>query len=415
MLCKKLHFKPIGHPLRTWNPLHYYTEKNLYKGIALYREMSDPHDMTSPSEYGLPEFEDLQTSTRTFMVYSNIEFDLKTIFECASTTPIEVPLTKRKKNIDRRKLKAPSGSIISLQKEHFIRGIDTRRVKKHWCTSCRLTTEKGGKEVDVNTVVEELKPLDDKDLFQINYFCTNCERYYTSQELGKIPHFLNQVTVVISVGDTLLNVMIFRGNFKIAGCKQDDDAYRVTRILWERFIQPEPKAWSIKEGKNVRFIFRKVMRNVGFNLGFSIDLNRLNTLMNDDKYRDYVDVAQRETTGHPNVNISMYSKRPEDFTYDTLVYKHPNLKNRPIQEQIVENPYEKKEKKTHTTFIVFSSSQIILSGRYPGEMKRLYNLFITEVMKHRDELQERLRKPDSDLLAFIGGMEGSSRSARGKK
>jgi len=381
--------------------------------------MSSKEKISSPTTYGLPEFEELKISTRTFMVYANMEFNLGAIFRHAKITPIEIPLTKRKKNIDRKKLKASRGSIVSMQylppsgNEGYIRGIDTRKIKKHWCTSCRLTVvDDSGKTTKILTVVEEVKKCIDPeitkhdDLYKIHYFCRNCSHYYTPKDLNKIPHFLNQVTIVLSIGDILLNIMNFRNSLKIAGCKQDEDAYAGTKILWENFYQSQPTIWTIMNGDvNANFIIRRVMCNVGFNLGFSIDLNKLNTLMNKEEYNNIVDVSQRETTGHPNVNISMHSNKPEDFLYDMIVYKEKG--NVSTVEQVKDNPYEKKkETKSRTTFIVFSSSQIILSGRYTKEMKTLYNFFINEVLKNKNNLQEKLRSPDNDILSFLGKMEG---------
>lgn len=366
--------------------------------------------MATPSTYGLKEFEDLSTSTRTFMVYTSLDFDLQAIFDKTPTTTIDVPLTKRKKHIDRKKLTAPLGAIVSLQKSIYIRGLDTRKVKKHWCTSCRLTTEKGEDKVKQNTVIEELKLEEDtEDVYKIHYYCTNCQHYYTSKELGEISYFLNQVTVTISVGDVLLNVMIFKDCFKIAGCKRDEDSVTVTKILWEEFFRRSPSMWKLKSGEqDVKFIFRRVMRNVGFNLGFAIDLNKLNTLMNKEEYAHYVDVSQRETTGHPNVNISMFSQKPDDYSYDMLVYKKGKFLKEGVMTTTPTNPYEKKkEKKTHTTFIVFSSSQIILSGRYQKEMKNLYNFFVNEVMSNKEYLQETLRVVGTKKMSFLGRMEVS--------
>ena len=376
-------------------------------------------EYSSPTKYGLEEFENLKTSTRTFMVYANMEFNLSEIFKHAEITEIEVPLTKRKKNIDKKKLKAPKGTIISMQWTDYIRGIDTRKSRKHWCENCRLITQNGDKEVKILTVVEEVKPEDDptityhSDLKKIHYFCTSCSRYYTAKELGKISHFLNQVTIVISIGDVLLNIMNFRNSLKIAGCKRDEDAYECTKILWENFYQKEAKIWTmIQEGdEHSKFVLRRVMRNVGFNLGFPIDLNKLNTLMNEERYNKYVDVSQRETTGHPNVNISMFSRRPVDFAYDVIVYSGNKIVHH--METMKENPYEKKkETKAHTTFIVFSSSQIILSGRYMAEMKTLYNFFINEVMSNKQNLEENLRKPGNDILSFLSSMEGGMKTIK---
>lgn len=356
------------------------------------------------ARYGVPEFEDLQTSTKTIMAYSNVTFNLAKIFRSVYITPVEVPLTKKKKNVDKKRLSAPYGAVISVQKGIQFRGIDLRKSKKHWCASnCRQMVQKGKKKVRVNTVIEEPSLKEGSDIYENKYYCTSCNKYYSLRQLGIITNFLNQVTIVLSVGDVLLNVMIFKNNFKIAGCKNDDDAVEAVMILWQDYIRPIPKGWNIEEqfkDEDPRFVFRLVMRNVDFHLGFFIDRRALNKFMNSEKYSDYVFMSQCETTGHTNVNIKMYCHKPEGYKYDCLVFPEDED---PYFDELDKNPYKPKKpkKKRYTTFIVFSSSEIILSGRYDEDMKRNYEFFVTVIMENRKQIEENIKEPEMDLLTFL--------------
>lgn len=355
---------------------------------------------TIASRYGLPEFSELKTSTRTIMVYSNMTFDLKTIFENIPITHVEVPLTKKKKYAEKKKLRAPKGAIVSTQRSNFIRGIDLRKAKKHWCTECQKKEKKGNREVKVNTIVEELVELDN-DTREIRYYCTECERYYELRNLRKITSFLNQITIVISLGDINLNVMMFKDNFKMAGCKNDEDAIEAMRILWENVIRDIPNAFTFKEGETVpRFAFRLVMRNVDFKLGFYIDRKKLNSLMNDKKYSDKVFLSQCETTGHTNVNIKMYSHRPKTHMFKCMTY---TSKAAPDFEYLQDIPFKtnKPKPEKHNTFIVFGSSETILSGRYGENMKEAYEFFIDVVMSNKDMIEEKLVRPDTNLIKHL--------------
>ena len=44
------------------------------------------------------------------------------------------------------------------------------------------------------------------------------------------------------------------------------------------------------------------------------------------------------------------------------------------------------------TFIVFSSSQTILSGKYDANVKEQYQFFIDTLLKYKDRIQERLEE-----------------------
>ena len=358
-------------------------------------------------KYGVPEYEDLKTSTRTVMVYCNLSFDLKKIFESVKVTDIEAPLTKKKKNVDKKRLQAPYGSVISLQRENQIRGIDLRKAKKHWCPACQVIVVKEEREIKVNTVEERLRTIPKTDIKEIQYFFTKCETYFTLRQLKKIINFLNQITIVLSIEGIILNIMLFKNNFKIAGCKDDDDAVESTMILWQNYISPS-KGWAISpafiQEKHPRFIFCLVMRNVDFRLGFFIDRKELNRLMNDQKYADKIFMSQHESTAHTNVNIKMYAKKPKDYMHDCLVMPE---NDDPYFIKLRHNHYRptKKKKPKYTTAIVFSSSEIILSGRYEQTMKKSYEFFVKTAVSNRGIIEEKLKSPDNNLMDHLNKVE----------
>ena len=358
------------------------------------------------SKYGLKEIKDLSTSTSTIMIYSNMFFNLDLLFEKIKLTKIETPLTKKQKNVDKDKLRAPYGAIISVQSKNQIRGVNIKKKKKHWCTVCQPIEMRNDKEHKILTITEHFETILDKKgnvdrLIGILY-CSKCQKYYKPEEQKKINHFLNQVTIVMSLNkenQPLLNIMLFKSSFKIAGCKNKEDAMEAIMILWQDYIVNIPNSWNFVTGaKNPRFIFETVMRNVGFKLGFPIERPALNTLMNKKKYRDRVFMSQYETSAHTNVNIKMFSEKPKDFKYECLIIPL-DTSRKPFFTHLDRIPYkiEKKEKKIqgkYNIFIVFSSSETILSGRYDEQMEEMYNFFIETAFKNKDLIQEQLTEPD---------------------
>jgi hypothetical protein len=126
-------------------------------------------------------------------------------------------------------------------------------------------------------------------------------------------------------------------------------------------------------------------------------------------------MSQCETTGHANVNIKMYTKKPEGYMYNCLVYPLEGS-TPPHFIRLPHNPYKpakKPTKKKYTTFIVFSSSEIILTGRYKIDMRKSYYFFIQQVFQHRREIEEKISAPKLDLISFLKG-EGEKISSSRK-
>lgn len=357
-------------------------------------------------------FDNLSTSTMTVMIYSNLEFDLDVIFKTMPITDISVPLTKKQKNVDKKKIQAPPDSIITVQTTTKIRGVDLRKKKKRWCTICQPRKVTDTKETNILTITEALSREPNTDIDHIVYYCSRCQKNYKPQEIKKISYFLNQLTIVLSIGkQPLLNIMLFKDNFKIAGCKNLDDAAEAVLTLWDVYFSSNPSSWKLKKGQtDPGFIFETVMRNVDFKLGFPIERSSLNMLMNNEEYSHNIFMSQYESTGHTNVNIKMFSKRPPGFTYKCLKVPkdgEPYFKNVPINVFKSKKKREKDEKKdSYITFIVFSSSEIILSGKYNENMKNMYDFFLGIVSEHRNVIEEKLLAPSSKEIAKIKARAG---------
>lgn len=296
------------------------------------------------------KFDTLTSSTQTVMVYTNIEFNLPKIFEQFKIYELtDIPLTKKRAHIDKKKIDAPLGSVVSLQYNGNVRGPDMRK-KRPRCTT------------------------------------------------STINHFLNQVTIEIAVREkregrsSILNVMIFRDNFKIAGCRTFDDVSAVIKYLWGNHLKIFPETWKRKNNdcEEIHFLTDIVMRNVGFNLGFFIDREKLNILMNAPEFNKIVSKSQYEPTGQTNVNIQLFADTSRG---EYVVFKYLPDSLTPIRDTWETNPYRstiKAKKKPFVTLIVFSSSEIILSGSSTYAMRRAYDFFSELMLKKQDELEEIL-------------------------
>ena len=316
-----------------------------------------------------PDFENLKISTQVVMIYTNMLFDRQAIFNELPYHVIKDPsLTKKYKNIDKKKLEAPYGSIVSIQNGNEVRGLDMRNKKK--------------KAVPKNPIAKKTHSK-------------------------KIDYFLNEITIVLYLSDnTSVNIMIFKGKFKIAGCRSDDDAFESIMILWE-YISKIKNAYTIvdKTYKDPAFLAEVVMKNVGFRLGFQIDRYSFNVLMNNPKYSNIVYLSQYEPTGHPNVNIKMFGETPKNLSYNVLIIPAKKDSYFDLVDNNMFRQNKKKEKEKYTTAIAFSSGEIILTGRYDEKMKKAYNFLIKKVYAHKEEIEIKLEQSQkyeiSDLIDQI--------------
>ena len=177
-------------------------------------------------------FDDLNNSTITIMVYSNVTFDLMKVFSYIPTTHINPHLRRKKTIIDKKKLKAPYGSVISLQYGDYIRGIRLSKEKKYWCPTCQIEKE-GKKILTVKEVVRKISnekglPSNTQKIF---FICSECKREFKIRQLRGIISFLNQVTIVLFIGHKIINMMMLKDSFKLSGNKTYDDAVEAIMIL----------------------------------------------------------------------------------------------------------------------------------------------------------------------------------------
>ena len=239
-------------------------------------------------------------------------------------------MTKKKKRIDKKKLKSAYGSVISLQYGVYICGIRLSKEKRYWCPVCQI--ENGKKILTVKEVVRKIsedecteKGLPSKTQ-KIYFVCSECERKFEIHQLRRIVPFLNQMTIVLSIGHIIINVMMFKNSFKLAGNKTYDDAVEAVMMLWENYINPIPNAWSLHD-IDAHFMFDVVMRNVNFNIRFTIDKISLNRLMNRDEYRNHVYLSKYESTSDTHVNIKMLAEKPDNLEYNVLVYERGGIED----------------------------------------------------------------------------------------
>jgi TATA-box binding protein (TBP) (component of TFIID and TFIIIB) len=295
------------------------------------------------------KFEDIPVSTKTFIVMTNITIDIEKLFNFLPVTEYILVQKKRgrKKKVEtidpNKDIK--EGSIVTLEYGSRLRGICLKKKKK-----------KEGKSTD---------------------------------------YFRNSVTVVMIEDGKKINFKISRnGKFQMTGCKYDSHAEQCVKHIWE-YIKEEKDIYNMFEGSVFRAIFIPAMRNIDFNLGFTLDREKIDEYFN--KHTEYYSLLET-SIGYTGVNIKIPITKPiTELKIKSLKYKEDDWslpKFIPYQKYLdTLKPKEiqkKLDKERYNTFLVFHSGKVIMSSMCEDFARDTYYEFIEIIRKNYRKFQERL-------------------------
>ena len=294
----------------------------------------------------MPDFDTIPVSTKTVIAQTNAKYTIQKLFDSLPVTHYEIIPKKRgrkKQNlvVDPNKDLA-SGSIITLKYFENIRGVN-------------------------------LKPKKKKSKF-----------------------FRNALSVVMKVDDKLVNFKLSKnGKFQMTGIKEDRHAVNCVKCLWKHILDLDDHTLYSISGDKLSVIFRTVMTNIDFSLGFLVNRENLDSYFN----RITAFNSLLETSfGYTGVNI----KFPNDsILYESLDNYTMDVKKREwVKSQILYKDYlngfsiaernKTLNKKRFHTFLVFHSGNVIMSGTIRQFMKGPYYKFLEIIKECKDEIEEKL-------------------------
>ena len=339
-------------------------------------------EVKTGSDLVFPKFDDIKVSTKTFIVVTNITLDIDKLFDFLPITDyILVPKRRgrKKKNEPADPNKdLQSGSIITLEYQSNIRGVDLKKKKK-------------------------------KD----------------KKKRGN--YFRNSVTIVMIMDDKKINYKVSRnGKFQMTGCKYSSHAERCIQWFWNyikdskdvyQFTEVEPKkderAESVSDNESasdsesdeepdekkqsLKAIFIPAMRNIDFGLNFFVDREKLDEYFN--TCTDYHSLLET-SFGYTGVNIKLPVEKPiNDLQLKQLEcvngkWKDPVLV--PYDDYLAmltpKDVAKKLKKVRYNTFLVFHSGKIIMSGMEATFMRDVYYEFLDIIKECYDIIEERLEE-----------------------
>ena len=333
-----------------------------------------------------PDFDKIKVSTKTFIVVTNMTLDIDKLFNYLPITYYTVVPKRRgrkKKNepVDPNK-DIPSGSIITLEYQNKIRGVDLKKKKK--------------------------KNKDKKK--RGNYF-------------------RNSVTIVMIMGEKKINFKVSRnGKFQMTGCKEDKHAESCVKRFWKyiksskgiySFGEPEPvneksdtdtdtdgdsdeeeeedEVDEKQEPHELKAIFIPAMRNIDFGLNFFVDREKLDEFFN--MCTDYHSLLET-SFGYTGVNIkipitkSILELQLKQIRFSDGKWAEPSLvPYSDYLDMLPKKDVDKKlKKKRYNTFLVFHSGKVIMSGMEATFMKSVYYEFLDIIRECYDIIEERLEE-----------------------
>jgi len=300
---------------------------------------------TKPKKPIMPNFDDIQVSTKTVIAKTNAVYDIQRLFENLPVVPYTVIKKKRgrkkNKDVNDPNENVESGSIITLKYFEQRRGVDLKPKKKS----------------------------------------------------GK--YFRNALSIVMKVKDKLVNFKLSKnGKFQMTGIKTDEHAVLCVKHIWDHILNLSDHTLFTLERETLQVILNVVMTNVDFSLGFLVNRSKLDEFFNNStEYNSLLETS----FGYTGVNI----KFPVEYkSYNMLEYQLDVNKGTWVQSTITHEefletltPADKHKtltKKRYNTFLIFHSGNVIMSGATKERMKHVYYEFLELVRKCKPHVEEKL-------------------------
>ena len=289
-------------------------------------------------------FSDIPISTRTIIVTTGINMNITNLFEKLPVTDYKIEEKKRgrkKKDVISNNIvnNIPNGSIISLKYQDGIRGVELKKKKR------------------------------------------------------SSKFFRNAVTVIMFINNKLVNLKIStNGKMQVTGCKYIDYCKQAMIHLFN-IILDEPQTYITCELKDeINIIFNNVMTNKDFFIGFYVNRENLDKIVNSETVHNSI----LETSfGYTGVNLKMNLGENRKRTFDCIKINTTTKETTDYKmsyedyiNKLDKKELEKEKKTKYITFLIFQSGNIIMSGINEVLMEEYYNIFYDIIDKNITEIKQ---------------------------
>lgn len=198
--------------------------------------------------------------------------------------------------------------------------------------------------------------------------------------------FRNVVNLIVESGDRFINLKISaHGNLQITGGRDKEKVYDA--VVYLLFLIWESCPQIIVEWKDtIEIIFRTVMTNVVFSVGYQIDKGKLNTMIqNATNFYTLFETS----FGYTGMNIKIpIEKEQQEAQISRCLTIHFPTKEVQHVDQIVQMNFKKPQK--FNTFLVFHSGKILMSGMIEDNMAHDFHMFHNFLKIHQNKIKENI-------------------------
>jgi len=209
--------------------------------------------------------------------------------------------------------------------------------------------------------------------------------------------FRNAINIISDVDGKKVNFKLSKnGKFQLTGCKFLDHALVVVKCFLQNLLIHCPDCVEVS-GEDIQVFFQTVMTNIDFPLGFAVDRQKLDDIMN--KSTPFHSLLET-SFGYTGVNIKFpLDKEWWDLKLPVIRCSLKDLLSSPVApwvfteeklSSIIPITDDILKKKKYNTFLVFHSGSVIMSGMMKETMEEHYNLFISIMKTWQPKIEEKL-------------------------
>ncbi len=289
-------------------------------------------------------FKDIPISTRTIIVSTNTNINIENLYENLPITQYTVIRKKRgrkkKDVIEDINNSVPSGSIISVKYQDKLRGVELKPKKK------------------------------------------------------QTKYFRNAVTIIMSIDNKFINLKVStNGKFQVTGCKYFEHCQKSIINIFDIIID-KIDIYLNTYDKNIDILFNNVMTNKDFSMGFQVNREVLDNIINSETpYNSLLETS----FGYTGINLKMVLKKDIERNFkclkiniDTKEKEEYILSYEKYFSKLTDKEITKEQKKRHITFLIFQSGNVIMSGINEILMEYYYNEFYKIIEKNYENIKEKL-------------------------
>ena len=319
-------------------------------------------------------FDDLKVSTRTVIASTGLEFDICKMYETLQTE-------NESRHVQHVMMKGPEAVPAVFQ--------DLDRIPMRLCA---LYHKEGWKQA-VNFNPKYHKRSDTSRRSFSSSVAANSRNNQTSKK-----SFRNALNVIYEMHHAKhVNFKVSKnGKFQLTGCKDERYALLCVADLLSKVMEKCPEAvLSPIPPAGVLISLQTVMSNLDFHVGFTVNRQKLDHLVN--QTTPYYSLLET-SFGYTGVNIKLpvpdgwWDNKTPCFHWKWKEEQHI-LTYTPLPLLRILSPEalaRYKRKGRFNTFLVFHSGKVIMSGMFPETMRPHYDEFVGLVQRFRDDIREQL-------------------------